>query len=188
MLYTARQVTESLDCSPQMAGKYFQALEKITKTKIKTHGRQGRQFDSMTRDVLVSARDIVRSNNGVTVEDAVKRALSLSQVPVAVDLGIANPAVDLAAVDSTLRTALKDEVTTPLITEMQALRAEIAALRGEVRGNRQTTSTRPVVFGAEEWATDLLEAPRQIENPGREENHGYLVRFALWVEQRIRGK
>lgn len=132
MLYSSRQVTESLDCSPQMAGKYFQALEKITKTKIKTHGRQGRQFDSMTRDVLISARDIVRSNNGVTVEDAVRRALSLSQVPVAVELGIPGAPLDLAALESTLRAALRDEVTAPLLNELQVLRAELTALQDRV--------------------------------------------------------
>lgn len=167
MLYSARQVTESLDCSPQMAGRYFQALEKITKTKIKTHGRDGRQFDSPTRDVLLTAREIVRSQNGVTVEDAVRRALSLSQVPVETELWQGATDIDLLR----LRTLLSESITEPLKDEIRALRLEVQ----ELKQGRDFTQPAP-----------------KIENSGKVENqadrqHGLLVRLALWIEQRVRG-
>lgn len=162
VLYSARQVTEALDCSPQMAGKYFQALEKITKTKIKTHGRDGRQFDSSKRDVLVSARDIVRSNNGVTVEDAVRRALSLSQIPIEAELSTITPGLQTQQLIDALRLSQQ-----PLLDELRDIKQEIQALRTtdtELQ-QPQTTTTSP-------------SAKEEIQ-------HGPLVRLALWLEQRF---
>jgi hypothetical protein len=164
VFYSARQVTEALGCSPQMAGKYFQALEKITKTKIKTHGRDGRQFDSPTRDVLVSARDIVRSNNGVTVEDAVRRALSLSQIPLEAELTTNAQGLQAQQLIDALRTSQE-----PLLNELRDIKLELQALRVRDTELQRLQTTQ-------EKSTSATE----------ETEHGLLVRLALWLERRIK--
>jgi hypothetical protein len=162
MLYTARQVTESLECSPQMAGKYFQALEKITNKKIKKHGREGRQFDSPTRDVLLAARDIVRSSSGVTVEDAVRRALSLSQVPLENEVLSVGTEIDFLR----FKTLLGEAITAPLREELKEIKVELAALRADNQALRQD---RELV--------DLAKDKTQ---------HGILTRAAMWIESLLR--
>jgi regulator of replication initiation timing len=163
VFYSARQVTEALDCSPQMAGKYFQAFEKITKTKIKTHGRDGRQFDSPTRDVLVVSRDIVRSNNGVTVEDAVRRALSLSQIPLEVELSTNTQGLQAQQLIDALRASQE-----PLLNELRDIKLELQALRARDTELKQPQTTQEKTPSARE-----------------ETEHGLLVRLALWVERSV---
>ncbi len=163
MLYTARQVTEALDCSPQMAGKYFQALEKITNTKIKKHGREGRQFDGPTRDVLLTAREIVRSNSGVTVEDAVRRALSLSQVPLANEVLSVGTEIDFLR----FKTLLSEAITAPLRDELKEIKTELAALRADNQALRQD---------------------RELADPAKAETqHSPLIRLLIRLESFLRG-
>jgi hypothetical protein len=146
-----------------MAGKYFQALEKITNTKIKKHGREGRQFDSPTRDVLLTAREIVRSNSGVTVENAVRRALSLSQVPLENEVLSVGTEIDFLR----FKTLLSEAITAPLREELKEIKVELAALRADNQALRQG---------------------RELADPAKAKtHHSLLVRFALWVEQRFRG-
>ena len=177
MLYTARQVTESLSCSPQMAGKYFQALEKITKTKIKTHGREGRQFDGPTRDVLLEARNIVRSNNGITVEDAVRRALRLSQEPLETEVWGSATEIDLER----LKTLLSEAITEPLRDDLKDIRAELAELK---QGRELVQSGNPAAQ-MENSAPVEGSAPASVEAGDRQ--HGILARAAIWIEQKFRG-
>jgi hypothetical protein len=169
MLYSARQVTESLECSPQMAGRYFQALEKITNTKIKKHGRDGRQFDEPTRAVLLAARDIVRSHSGVTVEDAVRRALNLSQMPLENEVFGSGTEIDLQR----FKTVLSEAITAPL--------------RDELRDNRKQLEDIKAELAALRADNQALRQGRELPNPVKDAtHHGLLVRVALWVERHFR--
>ncbi len=185
MLISARQLADTLGITAQMLSKYVQAYTKLTKQQIMKQGRNGRHFNAQQVEVIKNARDMVRSNTGVTVDDAMKRALMFDPVPAAVELGTPGAPVDLAQLDGLLRAALRDEVTTPLIAEMQVLRTEIAELRHEAIG-KGPANTRPVVFGAEEWATDPLDAPRQVESPADDRPHSLFIRMALRIESWLR--
>lgn len=167
MLYSARQLADELGITLQMLSKYAQAYSKLTKQQIMKQGRNGRHFTPDQREVIKNARDMVRSQTGLTVEDALKRALVFDPAPLEVESGTVEAAVDLAALEVAFRAALRDEVTTPLIAEIQGLKAEIADLK---QGRD-------------------LKLSREKENTSVEvENHGPVVRLALWIEQRFRGR
>jgi hypothetical protein len=144
-----------------MLSKYAQAYTKLTKRQIKKQGRDGRHFTAEQREVMKNARDLVRSQTGTTVEDAMKRALVFDSAALEVESWGDTTGFDLVA----LKQALSEAVTLPLVKEIQGLKAEIADLK-------QGQDSRDV---------------RQIEKPAqRKENHGALVRFALWVESFLR--
>lgn len=165
MLYSARQVTEALGCSSQMAGKYFQAFEKVTREKIKTQGRDGRQFSREQRDVLLHARNIVRSDSSMTVLEAVKRAVGVSAVPV--DLVTTDkPGLSLDA----LRTAL-GEAQQPLLNEVRALRQDLARLAAPAQQGAGTDETR----SREEQGDDHARGGLLVRAATRLE--GWLKRF-----------
>ncbi len=161
VLYSARQVTEALGCSSQMAGKYFQALEKVTRTKIKTQGRDGRQFSREQRDVLLAARNIVRSDSAMTVENAIRRAVGLSAMPVDM-VTTDTPGISLDALSAALSRSQQ-----PLLDEVRALRQDLARLSSTAES--ETTKKEP---GSGEKQDDR-------------ERHGLMVRFALWLEGRL---
>ncbi len=131
MLYSARQLSDELEITLQMLSKYAQAYTKLTKQQIKKQGREGRHFTREQREVIKNARDMVRSQTGTTVEDAIKRALVFDSAALEVESWGDTTGFDL----DRLKQALNESVTAPLIAEIQALRDEVAELR-------QTTGTK----------------------------------------------
>lgn len=164
-LYSARQLADELGITLQMLSKYAQAYTKLSKQQIMKQGREGRHFTLEQREVIKNARDMVRINTGVTVEAAMRRALVFDAVPVGVELGSNGAAVDLAALTEAFRAALRDEVTGPLVKEIQGLKAEIAQLKQ----GRELNPAREKIISEQA------------------QSHGLIVRVALWVEQRFRG-
>jgi hypothetical protein len=126
MLFSARQLSDELGITLQMLSKYAQAYTKLTKRQIKKQGRDGRHFTAEQREVIKNARDAVRSQTGTTVEEAMKRALMLDSVPLEVDSWGDTTGFDL----DRLKQALNESVTAPLTGEIQALRLEVAELKG----------------------------------------------------------
>ncbi len=156
MLYSARQLSDELEITLQMLSKYAQAYTKLTKQQIKKQGREGRHFTREQREVIKNARDMVRSQTGTTVEDAIKRALVFDSAALEVESWGDTTGFDL----DRLKQALNESVTAPLIAEIQALRDEVAELR-------QTTGTK------------------SLENSDRVE-HGPITRFVSWLERLLR--
>jgi DNA-binding transcriptional regulator YhcF (GntR family) len=155
-LYSARQLADELEITLQMLSKYAQAYTKLTKQQISKKGRDGRHFTGEQREVIKNAREMVRSNTGVTVEDAIKRALIFDLEPLEVETWGGSLGIDLER----LKTALSESVTAPIVTEMQTLRTEIAALRAENRQRVEISTTKK----------------------DDEYKHGLLVRLAMRIE------
>jgi hypothetical protein len=156
-----------------MLSKYAQAYTKLTNRQIMKQGRDGRHFTSEQRTVIKNARDAVRSQTGVTVEEAMKRALMLDSVPLEVNSWVDSPGVDL----DRLKQALSEAVTAPLIAEIQALRLEVAELRqGRELSQPAAENKNPAEVENSAW---------RIEDG--KPHHGPLTRAAIWLEQRLRG-
>jgi DNA-binding transcriptional regulator YhcF (GntR family) len=166
-LYSARQLADELGLTLQMLSKYAQAYTKLTKRQIKKQGRDGRHFTAEQREVIKNARDAVRSQTGVTVEEAMKRALMFDAVPLEVNSWADSPALDI----DRLKQALNEAVTLPLVAEIQALREEVAELR--VRELSQPAAE--------------IKNPAEVEwSPPAEDKNGLLVRLAIRVEKMLR--
>jgi hypothetical protein len=161
MLFSARHLSDELGITLQMLSKYAQAYTKLTKRQIKKQGRDGRHFTSEQREVIKNARDMVRTQTGMTVDEAMKRALVFDSAALEVESWGDTTGFDL----DRLKQALNESVTLPLVAELQELRAEVRVLQEQ----RQ------------------LEAPK-IDSEARQEaqQHGLLVRLAMWVERRLK--
>lgn len=119
--------------------------------------------------MLLEARDIVRSHSGVTVEDAVRRALSLSQMPLENEVLGAGTEIDLQR----LKTVLSEAITAPL--------------RDELRDNRRQLEDIKVELAALRADNQALRQGRELPAPVKDETqHGILTRTAIWIEQKIR--
>jgi hypothetical protein len=159
MLYSARQLSDELEITLQMLSKYAQAYTKLTKRQIKKQGRDGRHFTAEQREVMKNARDLVRTHTGMTVEDAMKRALVFDSAALEVESWGDTTGFDL----DRLKQALNEAVTAPLIAEIQALRLEVAEL------------SQPA-------AKVKNSAPVEQSPPVEDKHHGPLVKFSIWLE------
>jgi hypothetical protein len=168
MLYSARQLSDELGITLQMLSKYAQAYTKLTKRQIMKQGRDGRHFTAEQRTVIKNARDAVRSQTGVTVSEAMKRALMLDAVPLEVTSWADSPGVDVQA----LKQALNEAVTLPLVAEIQALRDEVQDLK-------QGRELQPAHNLAE------IKNSGPVEDGNRQ--HGLLIRLLIRLESFLRG-
>jgi hypothetical protein len=163
MLYSARQLSDELEITLQMLSKYAQAYTKLTKRQIKKQGRDGRHFTAEQREVIKNARDLVRTQTGTTVEDAMKRALVFDSAALEVESWGDTTGFDL----DRLKQALNEAVTAPLIGEIQALRNEVQELK---------------------QGRELSQPAAEIKNSAEsiDRRHGLLVRLAMRVESLLR--
>jgi hypothetical protein len=163
MLFSARHLSNELGITLQMLSKYAQAYTKLTKRQIKKQGRDGRHFTSEQREVIKNARDMVRTQTGMTVDEAMKRALVFDSAALEVESWGDTTGFDL----DRLKQALNEAVTLPLIGEIQALRLEVQELK---------------------QARELSQpAAAEIKNPAqREKNHSLLVRLIIRLESFLR--
>jgi Fe2+ transport system protein B len=137
-LTSASQLAAKLEITLQMLSVYVKAYTKLTKVQIKKVGRKGRHFDALQLQILTNARDIVRTNTGVGVEEAMRRAVVFDSQAVE---GM-TPSIETGDGTAALVSALRREVAQPIVEELQRLRAEIASLK----------------------ATQTIEAPRAVED------------------------
>ncbi len=160
----AKDVATTLGVGRAMLNRYAATYEAVTGEKITISGRDGRLFSDSQVSVLIRAKNLVSNNHGLSVESALRAALALD--PGGAELVVKGAQQSLGAEDTgQLVEALREAITAPLVAELQALRREVAELRQE----RQ------------------LEAPK-IDSEARQEaqQHGLLVRLAMWVERRLK--
>lgn len=121
----ASELAAKLGITLQMLSVYVKAYTQVTKVQIQKVGRKGRHFDALQVQILTNARDIVRTNTGVSVEEAMRRALVFDSE------ALESASVDIQAhsADAALTAALRREVAGPIVEELQALRREIAELK-----------------------------------------------------------
>jgi DNA-binding transcriptional MerR regulator len=160
-VYSARQTAERLGLSPAMTRRYAAALEEITGEAIKQHPRDGRQYSREQLETILRAKAFVEANTRLSISQALQMARG--EAP-----AVATPAVtrEVGATSQAFAEALERS----LLPELRALREEVASLRRE----------------AQEARTALPPARQQGEAASGGEG-GALVRFARWLEQRLRG-
>jgi hypothetical protein len=164
MLYSARQLSEELGITLQMLSKYAQAYTKLTNRQIKKQGRDGRHFTPEQRAVIKNARDAVRSQTGMTVDEAMRRAVVFDAGSLTAPVQVEGTGVDLEALRTAFGEALRSEVTAPLVAELKALRAEV-----------------------EELKQGQLNPTEQILQPAKSEvQEGIIVRLAKRLEALLR--
>ncbi len=129
MLVSARQLSEELGLTLQMLSVYAKCYTKMTKQQIKKQGRLGRHFTPAQREIIKNAREMVQQNSGVTVEDAMRKALVFDADALEPQAQGIGAGVDLAALKTAFGEALRQEVTAPLVAEIQALRREVEELK-----------------------------------------------------------
>ena len=157
-VYSTKQVADRLGLGSAMVRKYAVALEKLTGEEIPLKRRDGRQFGPEHYAVISHAKGLVDSNNGLSVETALKMALGTAETgsdaltPVS-GYGSAPELIDAL-------TAAVARGNEPLLAEVRGLRQDLAQL--------QTTP-----------------APETDRKPV-EEQHGLLVRFAMRLEHWLR--
>ncbi len=168
-LYPARQLADELGLTLQMLSIYAKCYSQMTKQQISKKGRLGRHFTEAQRQVIKNAREMVQQNTGVTVEEAMRKALVFDAAAIETLTGLEGTQVDLDRLKTAFSEALRQEVTLPLAAEIQALRLEVAELKQDKN----------------------LQPPPQIKNRHEVEaiadrQHSLLVRLALWLEQHFR--
>jgi FtsZ-binding cell division protein ZapB len=169
-LYSARQLADELGLTLQMLSIYAKCYSQKTKQQISKKGRLGRHFTEAQREVIKNAREMVQQNTGITVDEAMRKALVFDAAAIETPTGLEEGTqVDLDRLKTAFSEALRQEVTLPLVAEIQALRLEVAELKQDKN----------------------LQPPPQIKNRHEVEaiadrQHSLLVRLALWLEQRFR--
>ncbi len=128
-LYSARQLADELGLTLQMLSIYAKCYSQMTKQQISKKGRLGRHFTEAQREVIKNAREMVQQNTGITVDEAMRKALVFDSDAIEAPIGTVGAQVDLAALRTVFSEALRDEVTAPLVAEIKALRQEVAELK-----------------------------------------------------------
>lgn len=128
-VYSARQLAGELGITLQMLSIYAKAYTKLTKQQISKQGRLGRHFTAAQREVIKNAREMVQQNTGITVDEAMRRALLFDADSLEAPVQVNGAQVDLAALKTAFSEALRQEVTAPLVAEIKALRQEVEDLK-----------------------------------------------------------
>jgi hypothetical protein len=168
-IYSARQLADELGLTLQMLSIYAKSYTQLTKQQIGKKGRLGRHFTEAQRQVIKNAREMVQMGSGVTVDEAMRKALIFDSDAIETPALATAAPLDLERLKTLLSEALRDEIATPLIAEIRALRDEVAELKGR-------ESSQPAA---------------EIKNPARVENsadrqHGLLVQLAMRLESWVR--
>lgn len=139
--------------------------------------KQARLWPEEAVERLKDARKLVERKHSRTILEALR----------ALQSGVSVDEVEMEPANRYTSSDIASQQTLELLLErMAALHDEVVELRSEVRG-KEPMPTRPVFFGAEEWATEPSESPRAAQVDRRDAEHGLLVRLALWLERRFRG-
>jgi hypothetical protein len=160
VVYSTRQIADSLGLGSAMVRKWALALEKVTGQEIPVKRRDGRQFSRWHFETISAAKGLVDTNKGLSIEAALKMVLGASEEGQKV-LAAPQPSVDTVALTEAITAAIS-RGNEPLLAELRALRQDLKASQEQ----RQ------------------LEPAKQDVPEGTE--HGLLVRAALWLERRLR--
>jgi hypothetical protein len=176
MLFSARHLSDELGITLQMLSKYAQAYTKLTKRQIKKQGRDGRHFTSEQREVIKNARDMVRTQTGMTVDEAMKRALVFESAALEVESWGDTTGFDL----DRLKQALNESVTLPLVAELQEVNAKLQLLL-EAQGQPEAPERLQSHPASEVQAQSAEEAPGEAQRAAQASS-GLLVRAAVHIE------
>lgn len=158
-VYSTKQLADSLGLGSAMVRKYAVALETVTGQEIPLKRRDGRQFSAEHFAVISKAKALVDSNNGLSVDTALRMVLA---APESRADALAAP----KAPGSTLE--LVEALTAAIVKGNEPLLAELQELRQELREGRQ------------------IEPPRQMVQPVGDKQHGFIVRLALRLESLLK--
>jgi hypothetical protein len=208
VVYNTRQAAEALGVGSAMMRRYAQTLEEIMGEEIPQTRRDGRQFTHEHLGILLRAKSLVDSHNGLSVEAALRMATSTTGDAEGLPVGVPMGSI---ADSATLIAALQEAITAPLVAELRELRADrndVQALRNEVAALlSELAETRSLPPGANAERIDraleveLLENIAPLEHPATSEDSdtaaerpgdgsgtadGLLVRAARWLERRLR--
>ncbi len=159
-VYSTAQLGTALGLGTAMVRKYAVALEQLTGEEIPIKRRDGRQFGAEHFRIISAAKSLIDSNKGLTVDLALRMALTPSQMP----------ADGLAPVGPSNSEAITAETILEGIRELKAIRLELVALREQV-GN-QLPLNQPVPVPPE---IKIIKSAAANE-------HGLIVRLAVQVE------
>lgn len=174
-LIGAAELADKLDITLQMLSVYVKAYTKVSKTQIKKVGRKGRHFNPLQVEILTNAREMVRSNTGVSVDTAVRRALVFdSEV-----LESAAEGIETRRGDAVLLKALRAEVAAPIVEELQALRRDIAELKeAQMVKVQEKPVEEQIIEKPVQEELSTIEADAKNDKPGTFTNIGtFLDRF-----------
>lgn len=164
-LYSAREAASSLGLGAAMLRRYASTYEAVSGDEITVHRRDGRLFTEAQLGVLSRARALVMRTS-TDVESAIRQALGEPVPGATLDLALGSPASS-----AELTTALADALRTaqePLLKELRAVRGALERLEASAPTAR-----------AADRETGRLDLPEPTA-------HGPFVRFALWLEGRLR--
>ena len=175
-LYSSREVASSLGLGAAMLRRYASTYETVSGDEITVHRRDGRLFTETQVKVLSHARALVQRTS-VDVETAVKQALDkpLQAAPVALAQSSA-PGSD-ALIEAL--TAAQREANAPLLGELRGIRESLERLEG-----LQTSQLVEPETAAQVAQLDAAE--EKARKTAETNEHGPVVRFALWLERILR--
>lgn len=182
-VYSTKQLADSLGLGAAMVRKYAVALEKLTSSEIPIKRRDGRQFSREHFDTISKAKVLVDSNNGLSVETALKMALGTAELPGAAP-ALVSP--DRNALE--MAQELREAITEATVKGNEPLIAELRELRQELRQSRQLQATggwieTPVTAEASA-IMDKLEANDQKDFDSSKPS--LIIRFAYWLDSVLR--
>jgi hypothetical protein len=128
VVYSTRQLADSLGLGAAMVRKWALALEKLTGKDIPVKRRDGRRFSREHFDIIARAKALVDSNNGLSVDTALKMVLS----------GPENAASALVTPRTSGNTLeLTEALTVAIAKGNEPLLAELQELRRELKQERR---------------------------------------------------
>lgn len=159
-VYSTKQVADRLGLGSAMVRKYAVALEKLTGSEIPLKRRDGRQFSAEHYSVIAHAKGLVDSNNGLSVETALKMALGTAETG-------SDTLTPATGYGNSLE--LVDALTAAVARGNAELLAELRQLRQDLAQSQTTPKPAPAADSQQD-----------------EQQHGLLVRVALGIESLLR--
>jgi hypothetical protein len=154
MVYSTRQIADSLGLGSAMVRKWALALEKVTGQEIPVKRRDGRQFSRWDFETISAAKGLVDTNKGLSIEAALRMVLGGSEEG---HKALASPPqASVNTVDLTEAiTAAITKGNEPLLAELRQLRQEIEALRKA----ELNPLPRAELYGVREIEPDQMPQP-----------------------------
>ena len=137
-VYGTKQVADRLGLGSAMVRKYAVALEKLTGEEIPLKRRDGRQFSPEHYVAIAHAKALVDSNQGLSVETALKMALGTAQIS-------SSALVPTSGYGNALE--LTEALTAAVAKGNEALLAEVRQLRKDLLQSQMTTKPVPTADG-----------------------------------------
>jgi hypothetical protein len=162
VVYSTRQIADSLGLGSAMVRKWALALEKVTGQEIPVKRRDGRQFSRWDFETISAAKGLVDTNKGLSIEAALRMVLGGSEEG---EKALAAPETsgNILGLTEALTAAIA-KGNEPLLAELRELRQDFNVSQNQKQ----------------------LEAPKK-STAQRARQHGLLVRLAMWVERRLKG-